>query len=112
MVGSEPIIYKPEDGTVLKYNVNNQNENGIVKMIHQTLVGSSFSQLSTKTTITFVKLLAEPDSNEIAFTNGASAFVWAVGSKNQFGHHLESGASTLDLSFPTSVSMYPYYRSV
>ena len=107
MVGSEPVIYKPQDGTVLKYSVSNRNEDGIVAMSQQTLVSSSFSQTGTTTTMELAKLLLEPDSFELEIVYGNNNFVWAVGSGNLFGYHLERGSLFLDLSATSSPSASP-----
>mmetsp|Transcript_42306 Transcript_42306/g.88844 ORF Transcript_42306/g.88844 Transcript_42306/m.88844 type:complete len:387 (+) Transcript_42306:697-1857(+) len=105
MVGSEPTIYKPEDGSgsVLKYSISNRNEAGIIPMAQQTLLSSSFSQTATTTTMEYVKLLKEYGSPELEIVNGVNSFVYGVGSSNTFRYHFARGGVTLNLALvPTS----------
>jgi len=99
MVGSEAVIGLPDTGEVKKYNLNAQNNAGVVPMPDekQTLIDASVRQTSTTTTLSFTKILNEP--GEIPINRiGIGNFLSAYGSSNTLGFHSARQPYSLDFA--------------
>ena len=88
MVGSEAIIGLPDTGEVKKYNLTQQAVGGVVPMAEdrQTLMDTNITQTSTRTTLTFTKIMYEEGEIPIK-PDAMNTFLSAWGSSNTLGFH-------------------------
>lgn len=103
MVGSDAIIGEPSTQSVLKYNLNGKAANLVDPMstAKQTLTDTSIVQDKGGTTMTFTKILVEPD--EIPITpQGDNIFLHARGVDTTIGYH--SAKVTFNLNFASPVA--------
>jgi hypothetical protein len=98
MVGSEAVIGLPDSGEVLKYNLNAQNNAGVVPFgdTQQTLIDATVTQDGESTTLTFTKIMVE--EGEIAILNGANTFLGAWGFNNGLGIHAARQSFAVDFA--------------
>ena len=96
MPGSEAIIGKPNDGTVLKYDMNSLSEPTLAST--QSLLDASLVQSNGITTMTFTKLLKEPNEIEID-PAGSNIFLYAMGFDNNFGYHGADNRGSVVIEF-------------
>jgi hypothetical protein len=109
------VIYKPEDGNVMKYSISEKNANGVTPTSQDTLISSNFSQTNTTTIMEYVMLMNGPSSSNLDIIDGVpNSFVFAFGEGNTFGYHQGRGTFSLDLgtSSPTKVPTTPIPTSV
>jgi cytochrome b561 len=98
MIGSEAVIGLPDAETVLKYNLNAQNPDGVVPFdeAQQTLIETSVIQDDVSTVLTFTKILAE--DGEIPIAIGENTFLGAWGISNDLGFHSARQPFNIDLT--------------
>ena len=99
MIGSVAIIGLPDEGTVLKYNLDGKGAGQQVAMDEdqQTLMNASIVQEDGRTMMVFAKLLEE--EGEIAILEeGLNHFLFARGIVNDLDYHPERMAFTKDFS--------------
>ena len=99
MPGSEAVIGLPNEGTVLKYNLNARSQSAIVAMPEesQTFVDATIVQEGGQTILSFTKLLVEKGEHLIR-NEGLNTFLFAYGAGNAFGQHAVRGGFELEPS--------------
>ncbi|KAG7373369.1 DOmon domain containing protein [Nitzschia inconspicua] len=98
MIGSQAVIGLPDDGTVLKYNLNAKSNAGVVPFAdaQQTLIDASVAQNGDTTILTFTKIMVE--DGEIPIVLGGNTFLGAWGFGNNLGVHAVRESFALDLA--------------
>ena len=89
MIGSEAIIGLPDEGSVLKYDLNGKSDNLVAPMEDekQTLRNTLIGQENGRTVMEFTKLLVE-DGEIPILENGLNYFLHAKGMDNSLGYHI------------------------
>jgi hypothetical protein len=105
MVGSDAIIGVPEDGTVLKYDLDGKGSVQQVPMSteKQTLRDTSISVQDGKTVMEFTKLLVEDGELPIS-EDGTNTFLHARGG-SVFGYH--DTRSAFEMAFDNDAVVSP-----
>lgn len=106
MIGSEAIIGLPDEPVGMsnpgKYDLGAYSVSAITIKDNQSLMDSSILQDDSTTTMTFVKLLEEPD--ELMFDPlGVNTFLWAHGTSNTLGYH-SNNRSPFQIDFTSCIA--------
>mmetsp|Transcript_45310 Transcript_45310/g.109699 ORF Transcript_45310/g.109699 Transcript_45310/m.109699 type:complete len:772 (+) Transcript_45310:601-2916(+) len=99
MLGSEVVIGKPLDGTVLKYRLDSKSVSGIVEMESQTLINTSLEQAGGSTVLAYTKILNEPGELSMHIDYPNNIYLTVYGFSNTFGYH--QGIATADMPLQT-----------
>jgi hypothetical protein len=96
MTGAEAVIGVPDDGTVLKYDLNGKSSSAVVPMnsINQTLMNTSIKQKDGDTVLYFEKYLHEDQYPIVLGRNNTFIFADATSSSLQY-HGSSRGNFTL-----------------
>lgn len=109
MIGAEAVIGLPDDGTVLKYNLNGKSSSKVIAMnsTYQTLLNTKIEQKGGVTTLSFEKILEE--EGQLPIVPGQNnTFIFAEATANAFGYHGSSrGNFTLFIEEPPKPTPRP-----
>ena len=119
MVGAEVIIGTidtelgingPMNSNPGKYFLGDRAQQAITHdPLQQSLINATIVQDTSTTTLSFAKLLVEPDEIRINTNtrlmtkdsnDGDNTMIWAVGFDNEFSYHNQRGSFTLNLQVP------------
>ena len=101
MLGGEAIIGRPDDGTVMKYNlIGSPRGVSLMENSNQTLMDEQITQIDGRTIMTFTKYMQEEGEHEILET-GENVFLFAIGKSNTLDRkHWASGVFRVDFGLP------------